>query len=68
MFMQFLFSIILAAVILIPTARILRRAGRHPLWCLVGLVPIVNIVGLWIFAYSEWPAVVEKHPELPTYH
>ncbi|MGE5540367.1 MAG: hypothetical protein ACM30I_17255 [Gemmatimonas sp.] len=67
--MHLLLSIILLVVVLYPTARVLRRAGRHPLWCLITLVPIVNIVALWVFAYTPWPGVVEtQKPDVPTYH
>lgn len=38
-------------------ARILGRAGFSPLWALVMLVPIVNLVMLWVFAFVRWPAV-----------
>ena len=36
-------------------ARILAKAGFNGWWALVGLVPVVNFVAVWVFAYSEWP-------------
>lgn len=39
----------------IPLAKVLMRAGFSPLWVVVSFVPILNIVGLWVFAYSRWP-------------
>jgi hypothetical protein len=68
MIMQLLLALVFAAAVLIPTARILRRAGLHPAWCIVAVIPFINIVGLWLFAHSSWPAVVEKNPQLPDYH
>ena len=35
--------------------RIVRRAGYSGWWTLGILVPGLNIVLLWIFAFSEWP-------------
>jgi hypothetical protein len=63
-----LLLLVIAAAILIPVARILRRAGLHPAWCILSVIPFLNIVGLWLFAHSAWPAVVEQKPELPDYH
>jgi len=34
---------------------ILARSGRSPLWALAILVPLVSIVGLWVFAFVRWP-------------
>jgi hypothetical protein len=65
-------NVILAAIViaafLIPIARILRRAGRHPAWCLLFFVPFGNIIGLWAFAYTRWPSFEEKHLDTPEFH
>jgi uncharacterized membrane protein YhaH (DUF805 family) len=45
------------AVFVVPTVMILRKAGYSGWWCLLGFVPIVNIVMLWVFAFSEWPSL-----------
>jgi hypothetical protein len=37
-------------------ALVVRKARYSPWWALLGLVPIVNIVALYVFAYREWPA------------
>ena len=36
---------------------VLAKAGRSPLWVLFLLVPYVNVVAIWIFAYMRWPFV-----------
>jgi len=41
----------------IPIARILTRIGYSKWWTIVYFIPFVNIVGIWILAYSRWPAV-----------
>ncbi|CAK0745612.1 hypothetical protein CCP2SC5_1350007 [Azospirillaceae bacterium] len=33
------------------------RAGRSPLWAMALLVPYVNVLALWCFAYCRWPAM-----------
>ncbi|HTI86516.1 MAG TPA: hypothetical protein VL966_07925 [Alphaproteobacteria bacterium] len=66
--MHVLFLLLMAAAIVVPIARILRRLGRHPAWALLVLFPPAGLIGLWVLAYSEWPGVVEKRPELPDYH
>ena len=43
----------MVALILYPRGRILGRAGFSPFWSLLVFVPIVNIIALWVFAFSE---------------
>jgi hypothetical protein len=35
--------------------RIIRRAGYSGWWALILLVPVVNLVMIWVFAFSTWP-------------
>jgi lipopolysaccharide export LptBFGC system permease protein LptF len=35
--------------------RILLKAGLDGRWTLVLLVPVVNIVMIWVFAFCHWP-------------
>jgi len=44
-------------LVLVPAARVLRKAGRSGWWALALIVPVVNLVALWVFAYSRWPAL-----------
>ena len=39
----------------VPVAMILKKAGFSPWLVLVTLVPVVNLVGLWLFAFVTWP-------------
>ncbi len=45
-----------AVFILWLCARILEKAGIGKIWTLTLLIPIVNLVLIWIFAFSEWPS------------
>jgi len=47
----FLYMIFLYVIIGIPVARILHRTGKSRWWSLLILVPIVNLIGFWIFAW-----------------
>jgi len=67
-FRDVLLIVVIAAAFLIPLARILHRAGRSRAWCLLLFVPFGNIIGLWAFAYTRWPAVEEKTPDAPQFH
>ena len=52
-----LIYIFFIVVLGIPIARILTRIGYSKWWTIVYFIPFVNIVGIWILAYSRWPAV-----------
>ena len=51
-------SIILSIVYIIPLFFIMKKAGFSPFWALIALVPFINILAYWIFAFIKWP--VEK--------
>jgi len=36
-------------------SRIIAKAGFPAWWAIAGLVPLVNVVALWLFAFSDWP-------------
>lgn len=41
-------------------SRAVAKAGFSP-WSVVwGIVPIVNIVMLWVFAYAKWPSLPDR--------
>lgn len=41
----------------IPIIRILTKAGHSGWWVLLILVPLVNLIALWVFAFTRWPAL-----------
>jgi len=47
-----LLMIILAGV---PVANILHRAGRSRWWTILVFIPLLNLIGLWVFAFTRWP-------------
>ncbi|WP_233809868.1 hypothetical protein [Paraburkholderia sp. HP33-1] len=47
--------LVMAVVLLYPIGRILRRIGLSPLWSILALVPLLNLLGLWVLAFVDWP-------------
>jgi hypothetical protein len=41
--------------VLIPVGKLLRRTGHNPVWCILALFPVLNLVALWFFAFKPWP-------------
>ena len=37
--------------------KILTKAGYSGWWILIGLVPLVNMIMFFVFAFSDWPAL-----------
>ena len=50
----------LTFVFLFPVTKILRKAGYSGWWCLLGLVPLLNIIMIWVFAFATWPNLRES--------
>jgi ABC-type glycerol-3-phosphate transport system permease component len=42
-------------IVLIPAWRILRRAGFSGAWALLLVIPLVNLVAVYVFAFTDWP-------------
>lgn len=43
------------AIFIVPTWRIVKKAGFNGALSLLGLIPVVNIILLWVFAFVKWP-------------
>lgn len=55
--MRELLILLLLLLLFWPWAIILKKAGYSRLWVLLAVVPLVNYIALWVFAYSNWPAL-----------
>ena len=42
-------------VLLVPIVKLLRRTGHHAIWCLLAILPGLNFIAFWIFAFKPWP-------------
>ncbi|SDS62980.1 DUF805 domain-containing protein [Pseudomonas oryzae] len=47
--------LVVAIVFIVPLWKILTKAGFNGAWSLLMFIPLVNIIALWVFAFSEWP-------------
>ena len=43
------------AAVAYPLFRIIGRTGFWPLWAIVMFIPLVNLIALWILAFTELP-------------
>jgi len=50
-------ALLYVALILVPIMAVMRKAGYSRTWAIVFLIPLVNLIALWIFAFSNWPAL-----------
>ena len=58
-----LFIFVPVGVAIWSACQVARKAGFSSVWGLVVLIPIINIVVLWVFAFGSWPALTEVAPE-----
>jgi hypothetical protein len=56
-----LIVLLFAVIILIPYWRIFGKAGFSPWLSLLMLVPLVNVVMLYILGFSDWPSLREQN-------
>jgi hypothetical protein len=43
------------AIFIVPAWRITKKAGYSGYLSLLTLIPLVNIIAIWIFAFAKWP-------------
>ena len=55
-FAQLIIVLILALIPLLIFSTIAKKAGYSGWWALTIIIPLVNLVMLWVFAFAEWPA------------
>ena len=46
---------VIVVVIATPIATILKRLGLSPWWVILFLIPIVNLIALWVLSRARWP-------------
>lgn len=52
---HWIFFVIMVILIVYPIGRILGRVGLSPFWSVLALIPLVNLIGLWVLAFVDWP-------------
>jgi hypothetical protein len=48
-------TIVIFTFLVILNIQITDKAGYPAWWAVLGMIPVVNIILIWVFAFSEWP-------------
>lgn len=57
---ELLIILFIVGFYIIPFWRICKNVGYPGWYCLAAFVPLLNILALFLFAFSEWPIEREK--------
>ena len=55
---EIIIILIILAIVALPVwmvSEILKKAGFNRWFCLISLIPIVNVIFLWVFSFIRWP-------------
>jgi hypothetical protein len=64
MMMEILLTLLFAVFVFWLAFRILEKAGINQLWAFKLVIPVVNIIMVWIFAFVEWPNSKKKNADI----
>jgi hypothetical protein len=53
--MEIILLVLFIAFVLWLLSKILVKAGFEPIWAFAMLIPIVNVLLVWFFAFAAWP-------------
>jgi uncharacterized membrane protein YhaH (DUF805 family) len=59
-FFHWVIVLVVLFIGLFPSVKILNKAGYSGWWSLLTLVPLVNIVMIWVFAFADWPVLRDR--------
>lgn len=54
---QILFIIGYILIFIVPIWKIVSKAGYSGAWSLLMIIPVLNVIMLWVFAFSRWPNI-----------
>jgi uncharacterized membrane protein YhaH (DUF805 family) len=49
--------ILISLIYFIPIVKVLNKAGYSGWWSVLALVPLVNVIMFWVFAFADWPSL-----------
>jgi hypothetical protein len=49
--------LVLGLILIIPFWRLFSKAGYSGWWSLLMVIPLVNLITLYVLAFSNWPAL-----------
>ena len=53
---EYLIAGITLLILLITAGIAIGKSGRHPIWALALLLPVMQVIVFWLWAYGHWPA------------
>ena len=53
--------LIILALVVVPYWKIWSRTGHSGAWGLLMLIPLANIISLWVLAFKDWPALRDRN-------
>lgn len=62
---QLIIIVVYAAIVVIPLWKITAKAGFNGAWSLLMIIPLVNIIYLWVIAFIEWPNLLDRNRPSP---
>lgn len=54
-YIHWVIVLVMLATYLVPVAQVLRRTGFSGWLAVLALIPLVNLVLFWVFAFAPWP-------------
>ncbi len=58
-FGELLVLLVVVVIYLVPAWKIVSKAGYSGALSILSLLPLVNLVALFVFAFSDWPVLRE---------
>ena len=49
--------LVLGLVLIVPFWQVFSKAGYSGWWSLLMIVPLVNLIALYVLAFSSWPSL-----------
>jgi hypothetical protein len=56
------YILFIGILFVVPFWQIVKKSGHAAVWALVAFVPVVNLMMLYYFAFSDWPIHRQVHP------
>ena len=54
-FSELILVMLMLSIVIYPAWRILRRLGFSGAWSLLIFIPLVNLLALYVLAFTPWP-------------
>lgn len=56
-----LMIIVYVAIVIVPFYQLWKRTGHNGWISLLMLIPVVNLIMLYVLAFKEWPALSDRN-------